>query len=199
MRKIFFFIILSSILFLTNPLIPDTNAQTCNPACEPGSYCKVIDGFSGLTACVAAACWEPNTDRSDCIYVCTSQREGAYQTKDECYQKIGKGAHTPQSPLICSPTNKTCTTAFGLTINVSDPTAFISQLMVIILGITGAITVILIIIAGFTYMTSGGDKQKVAGARETLISAITGLLFIVFSLAILGFIGVNVLGIPSFR
>ena len=47
-------------------------------------------------------------------------------------------------------------------------------------------------------MVSRGDKEKLAGARETLTSAIVGLLFIVLSIVILEIIGVDILRIPGF-
>jgi hypothetical protein len=47
-------------------------------------------------------------------------------------------------------------------------------------------------------MTSQGNPEKVQAAREQLTSAIVGLLFIIFSLAILTIIGVDILKLPGF-
>lgn len=84
--------------------------------------------------------------------------------------------------------------------NIStDPVLFIKDIFGFILSIAGSIAIILLIISGYRIMTSMGDKQKLAGAQETITSAIIGLLFIIFSLVILQFIGVDLLRIPGFR
>jgi hypothetical protein len=42
--------------------------------------------------------------------------------------------------------------------------------------LAGVAAVIMIIISGFRYITSGGDPQKVAGAKNALIYALVGLV-----------------------
>ena len=79
--------------------------------------------------------------------------------------------------------------------NFSDT---ISSLFLILLGFAGAVAVILIIVSGYNMMLSEGNPEKVKGARETLTSAIVGLLFILFSGAILQIIGVDILKLPGF-
>lgn len=53
-----------------------------------------------------------------------------------------------------------------------------------LLYIVGAISVLVIIIAGISYTISGGDSGKVAKAKNTLLYAIVGLVvaFIAFAL-----------------
>lgn len=68
----------------------------------------------------------------------------------------------------------------------------------IILGISGGVAVLLIIGAGYQMMTSQGNPEKVKEARERLTSAIIGLVFILFSVAILQIIGVDILQLPGF-
>ena len=80
----------------------------------------------------------------------------------------------------------------------TDPTGFISSLFGILLSISGLIAIIIIIISGYRIMVSQGNPEKIKGAREALTSAIIGLLFMIFSVAILQIIGVNILHIPSF-
>lgn len=58
----------------------------------------------------------------------------------------------------------------------------------IIAAITGVVAVVVIVISGFRYMTSGGDAQKVASAKSTLIGAIIGLVIIVLAQAIITFV-----------
>lgn len=81
----------------------------------------------------------------------------------------------------------------------TDPAGFIGRLFGIVLGIAGVAALILIIFSGFRLSLSQGNQEKVQEARETLTAAIAGLLFIIFSTAILQIIGINVLGLPSFK
>jgi len=57
----------------------------------------------------------------------------------------------------------------------------------IISFIAGAVAVIMIIISGFNYITSGGDSNKVAAAKNTLIYAVIGI-----AIAVLAQVIVNV-------
>jgi len=54
--------------------------------------------------------------------------------------------------------------------------------------IAGIAAVIMIIIAGFKYMTSGGDGGKIASAKNTLVYAIIGVLIVAFSQFIAQFV-----------
>jgi hypothetical protein len=51
--------------------------------------------------------------------------------------------------------------------------------------IAGISAVIMIILSGFRYVTSGGDTQKIASAKNTLIGAIVGLVIIVVARGII--------------
>lgn len=79
-----------------------------------------------------------------------------------------------------------------------NPGDFIKSLFGILLGISGGIAILLIISAGYTLITSQGEATKVQGARETITSAIVGLLFIIFSLVVLEIIGYDLLHLPGF-
>ena len=54
--------------------------------------------------------------------------------------------------------------------------------------LAGVVAVILIIISGFQFITSGGDASKVAGARSALIGAVIGIVIVVSAQAILVFV-----------
>lgn len=90
----------------------------------------------------------------------------------------------------------TLTTAIG-NIN-TDPASFVKSIFSLVLGISGGVALILIIISGYRLMASQGNPEQVQGAREMLTSAIVGLLFIIFAFVILQIIGVNILCIPGF-
>lgn len=87
-------------------------------------------------------------------------------------------------------------TAFGCI--KTNPQSIITSFMQIGLGLAGGVALIMILAAGFLYTTSQGDIKRTGEAKELLTSAIMGLLFIIFSVVILQFIGVSILQIPGF-
>jgi len=54
--------------------------------------------------------------------------------------------------------------------------------------IVGVVAVIMIIIGGFRYITSGGESGNVSGAKNTLIYAIVGLLIVALAQLIVHFV-----------
>lgn len=76
--------------------------------------------------------------------------------------------------------------------------SIITQLVRIGLGLSGAIALLMILAGGFMLSTSQGDPKKAGEAKELVTSAVMGLLFIIFSVSILQFIGVSVLHLPGF-
>ncbi len=80
----------------------------------------------------------------------------------------------------------------------TDSNGFTKWLLGFVLSIAGGIVIIIIIVAGYKLMTSQGDPEKIKNARDQLTAAIIGLLFIIFSLAILELITRDILGLPGF-
>lgn len=80
----------------------------------------------------------------------------------------------------------------------TDPVSIAQQFITLGLGIGGGVSLIATLIGGFMLTTSQGDPQKASEAREIITSAVIGLIFVIFSVAILQFIGVSVLQIPGF-
>ena len=63
-----------------------------------------------------------------------------------------------------------------------------------ILYIVGIIAVIMLIVGGIKYITSGGDSKKVTDAKNTVLYAIIGLVICLLAFAIVNFV---VTTIPS--
>lgn len=78
------------------------------------------------------------------------------------------------------------------------PQKIISTLIQIGLVFSGAIVLIMILAGAFMLSTSQGDLKKTQDAKELITSAIIGLLFIIFSVTILQFIGASAIKIPGF-
>lgn len=80
----------------------------------------------------------------------------------------------------------------------TSPEAVTKTLVTIGLSLAGTVVLIMILAGSFMLSTSQGDPNKTKEAKEMITSAIIGLLFIVFSITILQYIGVSILHIPGF-
>ena len=87
-------------------------------------------------------------------------------------------------------------TALGC-IPVNDTQALVTWFFRNFMGIAGGIALLLMIYGAFQIITSGGDPEKVSNGKSFITSAISGLLFMIFSLFLLRFIGVDILGLPG--
>ena len=84
----------------------------------------------------------------------------------------------------------------GVTFGTNAQT-FVESLFSLILGLSGGLALLLIILSGYKVILARGNPEKMTGAKESLTSAIVGLLFIIFSLVILEVIGVDILKLPT--
>lgn len=62
------------------------------------------------------------------------------------------------------------------------------------LGLLGVIFIILIVLAGYNWMTAAGDEEKIKKATSTIRSAIIGLLIIIAAYSITYFVFANLPG-----
>ncbi len=70
----------------------------------------------------------------------------------------------------------------------------VGEIISIFLGFLGVIFLILMIYAGFNWMTAGGDEEQITKARNTIRAAIIGLLIVVSAYALSVFIIENLWG-----
>jgi len=81
--------------------------------------------------------------------------------------------------------------------NTQDIRIIIAKIIRIILGFLGIIAVGLIIYAGWLWMTSEGNEEKVGQAKKILQNAVIGLIIIMASFAIASFILNKLLGVAD--
>jgi hypothetical protein len=89
----------------------------------------------------------------------------------------------------------TVNTAFGCVPVKID--AFVGWLLPKMFGVSGGIAFLLMVYGFILLTTSAGDPKKVAGAQETITSAIQRLLLSIFALFLLRMIAVKILVIPG--
>ncbi len=123
--------------------------------------------------CVQNVCYVPGT------YFLCNQATPQYKPKCESCLKTG-GIWTA---IGCVEH-----TAQGITDN----------LLKVGLGIAGGLALLMILVAAFEFSVSQGDPKLTNEAKERLQAAVIGLLFIIFSVTILQFMGVTILHIPGF-
>lgn len=79
----------------------------------------------------------------------------------------------------------------------SDAKSFVVDFLNIALGVAGGIALLLMVYGAFLVSVSAGDPKKADEGKEVITGAIAGLLFIIFSVFLLKFIGVDILKIPG--
>ncbi|MBT4722856.1 hypothetical protein HN958_03720 [Candidatus Falkowbacteria bacterium] len=80
-------------------------------------------------------------------------------------------------------------TVYGESANEGDLlTARIAEIIKVVLGFLGVVVVIIVIYAGFLWMTAGGTSEKVEKAKSWMINAVIGLAIILSAYAITDFV-----------
>ncbi len=75
----------------------------------------------------------------------------------------------------------------------SDVFSTVGTLISVALGLLGMIFIILILVAGFNWMTAAGDEEKIKKAGSMIRAAVIGLLIVVSAFAIWTFISTMIL------
>lgn len=75
-----------------------------------------------------------------------------------------------------------------IVLEANDPRVIAARIINIFLGLIGIILVVLILYAGFLWMTSGGDAEKIERAKAYIRNSIIGLVIILSSWAIATFV-----------
>lgn len=89
-------------------------------------------------------------------------------------------------------------TAIGCISVLDSPDVFLGAILKWAVGIGGGLAFILIVYAGFMIMSATGSPDRLKAGQELLTSALSGLILLVFSIFILKFIGVDILGLGAF-
>jgi multidrug transporter EmrE-like cation transporter len=87
-------------------------------------------------------------------------------------------------------------------LGTQDIRVTIMRVVRVIIGLVGIIAIIIIIYGGYTWMTSGGNPEKIDKAKKILTNAVIGLVIILSAFAIVSFIigalerGLGITGLP---
>ncbi|MDP2632107.1 MAG: hypothetical protein Q8P25_00085 [Candidatus Curtissbacteria bacterium] len=127
------------------------------------------------------------------ITIIVSDNGGSVSVVKDPQKKDGGGTLGPLGVNPC--TGGICKTGLG-----DIPTnagAFVNKILSLAVGLAGGIALILMVIGSIRVLTSSGDQQKLSGGRDQIVAAVAGLLFLIFSVLILRFIGIEILGLGN--
>jgi len=121
---------------------------------------------------------------TECIggKVVGSTPTGSFTSNDQspyCNGKIEDGVFTP---FGCIKTNQT---------------EAVSGILKVAVSLGGGIALLLMLYGVFTISISAGEPNKVTLGKDIIVSAISGLIFMLFSVIILNFIGIKILALPG--
>ena len=64
----------------------------------------------------------------------------------------------------------------------------VAQIIRVAMGLLGIVAVVIVLIGGFTWMTAGGNEEKVGEAKKWIFAGIIGLAIILSAYAIANFV-----------
>ncbi len=86
----------------------------------------------------------------------------------------------------------TCLSTTSRNCDIDDPDERVNTIIETVINIfslvVGVVAVIMIIIGGIKYITSGGDSTGVSGAKQTILGAIIGLVIVALAQVIVRFV-----------
>jgi hypothetical protein len=75
---------------------------------------------------------------------------------------------------------------------------FTASLLTFLVGTAGAISLVIMLIATVQIMTGGDNAEQVKKGKELFTGAVTGLLFIIFSVTLLRIVAGDIIQLPGF-
>ena len=123
---------------------------------------------------------------------------GPYGTSVCVYDETGGIVNTSRTDPICRGDPTGISTAIGCIHILDTPEAFLADILKWAVGIGSGIAFLLMLYAGFMIMTASGSPERLKAGQELLTSALAGLILLIFSIFILKFIGVDILGLGQF-
>jgi hypothetical protein len=76
---------------------------------------------------------------------------------------------------------------------------FTIALLQFLAGVAGAVSLVIMLIATIQIMTGGDNAEQVKKGKELFTSAITGLLFIIFSVTLLRIVAGDIIQLDGFK
>jgi len=190
----------------TNNCDTDEYASGCEGSLssDPRATCECIKkATTGNTANTCTCSGSGVVTADNCVdskpYCNTRESVICICTGDGTLDTVGKNTSDLTESSSYDPfgncSNNEIDTALGCI--PTEMNSFVPWLMSWLFGVAGGIAFLLMVYGFILIATSSGDEKKVQGAKETITSAIVGLLVCIFAVFILKLIAVNILKIPG--
>ncbi len=108
----------------------------------------------------------------------------------DCQDSVTVDSSNPDKVGTSGPGTGACSVKTG-----SQNTSFVDTIKLVInimLFIIGLIAVVMLVIGGIRYATSGGSQEAVKSAKDTILYAIIGIVVAVMAYAVVGFVTQNI-------
>lgn len=162
------------------------------PECPSGCNAGLLRRTNSLTV---NTCWTgiPLLS-SPCgpVNVCHPSTECTYT-----YDPQSRTCQPDEKTSVYTCLTETCDTAIG-PVPANDLKKFVEFFLQYAMAISGGIILLMMIFTGYTVLTSGGNPEKLQGAKENVIAIFSGLLLIIFSQVLLRAVGADILNLPGF-
>ncbi len=103
------------------------------------------------------------------------------------------------APLMADSASAQVTDGLGMTKTTENQNqsvdTLVKNIINILLWAIGIVSVIMLIIGGFRYVTSNGDSSQVTAAKNTIMYSVIGLIIAILAYAIVNFVVFRVGGI----
>jgi len=125
------------------------------------------------------------------IHLDTTYNASSYCTSDcapgegSCVG-VGTASSTPVTPVGTGSASSAPITLYNPLGANTDIPAFIGRGIRGVLGLIGAVALLMFIYGGVIWMTAGGDSKRVEGAKSIIKNSVIGLLLIFFSYSLIG-------------
>lgn len=169
-----------------------------------GSSCKAPTFSSGSCQCTNVGAIDDKFDFCDkTTSRATCQITNGSVTGCQCApinqnSNSDSGREKLLSDYRCPGDDKGIMTAIGCLHVLGDEATALNTIIAWAMGVGGGIAFLLMLYAGFMLMTAAGNPERMKAGQELMTSAIAGLILLVFSVFILKFIGVDILGLCKF-
>ncbi|MGB9911508.1 MAG: hypothetical protein ACPLKP_02780 [Microgenomates group bacterium] len=177
MKKIVFLIFFNLFLIVSFFLFPK------NVLAEAGNDCRKIGGECRPAGVNCPSDKPIDVGKKDCPPTRGGPTKCCIPTYRQLVACNGEDQEGIQTALGCIPIK---------------PNGFVVWFLKFAIGIGGGIGFLLIIFGAIKILTSAGNPENVKAGQEMITSALSGLLFILFSIFLLELIGVKILNIPGF-
>jgi hypothetical protein len=98
------------------------------------------------------------------------------------------GSDASSTSVNSLPSAAGCAKPNGAPDQLFGPGGIMTTILNTIIFLVGAVAVVMLIIGGFRYVISGGSKDQVSEAKNTIMYALIGIVIAVISFAIVNFV-----------